>query len=359
MKKIDYKSFWEENKKCLELGSDIPRVPVHIHLNGDWICDFMNLDCNRYYTDYQYQQEMRMRCGEITEKEMGYKTVPEIDFGVIMDASVYGGAMMCADKATPVLTHVVNEPGDIDVLVEKMQKVNLLEAGLIPEYLEWRERIIKDYGIHLRAGSCLKGCATMMGQIMGITNFLTWIVTEPEQIKKLIDCWYDMSVRYLRVLRKVTGNNSTKKFSFASDVAGMLSPDLYREFIKEKERLIYKEFAGGAESKRYYHADYRMMHLLPDLRDIGVNELNVDPYVDCNALCEAVPEATIYGQIPPTKVLLYGSPEEVKETVRLNIQQAGRAKKLIISPAGSINPGTSFDNLRAICEAAEEYGYIY
>lgn len=357
----DFQRFWEVNKICLTLDDNIPRLPVGIHLDGDWICDFMGADTTRYYSEYDYQQKTKLECGQVTFEAFGYKIEPGIDFGVIMDASIYGGEVICEQKATPVLRPVVNSPEEIDDLVLKMENADLLGCGLVPVYLQWMERIEKDYGIKLPYGSGLKGCATMLGQICGITNFLTWIVTDPEQVARLISCWYKTSIRYIDLMRQATGfkPGDTSRFSFASDVAGMLSPQMYEQFIKKFEQQIYAKFAGGENDTRHYHADYHMLHLLGHLQDIGVNEVNIDPYIEPKDILAVMPNTVIVGQIPPTSVLLYGTPEQIRGCVKRDIEQAGQTKNLIVSTAGSINPGTSFENLIAICEAVEEYGYIY
>lgn len=357
---VDMKQFWEMNEKCKNLQENVPRVPVSIHLDGDWICEYLQLDNAKYYSDFEYQQEQRLKCNEVTQKELAYTIHPAVDFGVIMDASIYGGKVNYESNATPTLRPVVNEPEEIDGLVEKMSKVNLLEQGLIPKYLEWREKIKTRYGIHLTYGGGMKGCATMLGQICGITNFLTWIMTAPEQIHKLVRCWLETSERYIRTIRKETGFPETQTgFSFASDVAGMLSPELYREFIMSAEKQLYEMFAPGTEDKRFYHADSHMLHHLDALKEIGVNEVNIDPYIEPKQILEKMPNVVVYGQIPPTKVLLYGTPEEVIECAKRDIEQAGPGKHLMLCTAGSINPGTSFENLRAMCYAVEQYGYIY
>ena len=114
-------------------------------------------------------------------------------------------------------THLVNDPDEIDSFVEKMRRVDVLDQGLIPKYLEWREKIKARYGIDLKYGDGIKGCATMMGQICGITNFLTWIITDPEEMRKLIGCWLETSKRYLKKMREVTGFPKDRHgFSFAS-----------------------------------------------------------------------------------------------------------------------------------------------
>ena len=357
---LDMVKFWETNEKCMNLAGDIPRVPVSIYLNGDWICEFLKLDQVLYYSDYHYQQENRLRCSQITEKELGYRIMPGIDFSVIMDASVYGGEIIYQPNAPPTLQPVVNDPEEIDVLVKRMEKVDLLEQGLIPQYLQWREKIKKDYGIELTYGDEIKGCATILGQICGITNFLTWIVTHPEQIRKLIACWLETSKRYLYAMRQATNFPSDRTgFSIFSDLTGMLSPQMYREFIMEAEKELFNLFAPNPNDKRFYHADYHMIHHLDTFREMGINAVNIDPYVEPRQILAKLPNAVIYGQIPPTKVLLYGTPEEVVACAKRDIEQAGPGKHLILSPAGSINPGTTFENLKALCYAAEKYGYIY
>ncbi len=357
---IDMKNFWEVNRKCTDLSGKIPRVPVSIHLDGDWICDFLKLDNARYYSDFEYQQEQRLRCSEITKKELDYTIYPAVDFGVVMDASVYGGQVNYESKATPTLRPVVNEPEEIDYLIEKMNKVDILEQGLVPKYLEWRERIRMRYGIELSYGNSLKGCATMLGQVCGITNFLTWIMTDPEQIQKLADCWLEITKKYISALRKATGfDESCPGFSFYSDVAGMLSPQLYIDFMMEREKSIYDLYASDSQDTRFYHADSHMLHHLDTLREMGVNQVNVDPYIDPSQILQKMPDVIVFGQIPPTKVLLYGTPDEVVECARRDILQAGAGKHLILCTAGSINPGTAFENLRAMFYAAEKFGYIY
>jgi uroporphyrinogen-III decarboxylase len=363
MSSKDLRNFWIENNKALQAGNLATQVPVDLPLPGDWVCVLMEADMEKYYREYQYQQDIRRRCNELTLEELGCPVDPAVDFGVIMDASIYGGKVHYESNATPTLVPVVQEPEEIDALVDEMDSLDdsaLLERGLIPLMMEWRSLIKQDYGVDLSYGTSMKGCATMMGQICGLTNFLTWILTDPEPISRLCDCWGRTSQRYVKALRTATGTpESQRGFSFQSDVAGMLSNDMYTEFIKKHEEAMYLIFAPQKADLRYFHADYHMKHLLPSFREMGVNAVNIDPYIDCNAILEILPDCVIYGQIPPTSVLLYGSKEDVAACVRRDIDQAGPGHHLIISTAGSINPGTGFEQLRTIIETAVQYGKIY
>ncbi len=357
---LDMKNFWETNNRCLDLNADIPRVPVSINLDGDWICDHLKLNNAKYYSDFDYQQEQRLRCSEMTQKEIAYTIYPAVDFGVVMDSSVYGGAVNYESNATPTLRPVINDPSEIEDFVEKMSKVDVLEQGLIPKYLEWRQKIKARYGIEQNYGGGMKGCATMLGQLCSITNFLTWIATDPDEIHKLVKCWLETSKRYIAAIRKATGYPENRKgFHFASDVAGMLSPGMYREFIMDSEKELYDLYSPDPSDPRFYHSDSHMKHHLDTLRDMGVNQVNIDPYIDSKQILEKMPDAVVFGQIPPLKILLYGKPEEVIENAKRDIEQAGPGKHLVLCTAGSINPGTTFENLKALCYAVEKYGYIF
>jgi len=371
---MDFLEFWKVNDECMRLKSTIPRVPASIYFYGDWICGQLKLDNVKYYSDFNYQQENRLKCSEITYREIGYSIYPDVDFGVVMDASIYGGKINYESDATPTLNPVIRDVNEIDTLIEKMNTVDIIKQGLVPKYLEWRSKIKSRYGINLVYGGSMKGCGTMLGQLCGITNFLTWIVTNPNEIRKLISCWLEISKKYIFLLRKETGYlesetgflrketgypESETGFSFYSDITGLISPTMYRDFIMQAEKELYDLFAPNSGDKRFYHADSHMLHQLELLREIGVNSVNIDPYIEPADILEKMKEVVVFGQIPPMEVLLNGRPENVIECVKRDIGQAGPSRHLVVSTVGSINPGTPFDNLKAMFYAIEKFGYIY
>jgi uroporphyrinogen decarboxylase len=91
------------------------------------------------------------------------------------------------------------------------------------------------------------------------------------------------------------------------------------------------------------------------LRELGVNGINPDPDTDPALIRHALPRAIIYGCVPPL-ILKDGTPEQVMEAARRSIELAGEGGGLVLTTAGSINTGTPYTNLRALCSAAEQYG---
>ncbi|HOR01568.1 MAG TPA: hypothetical protein PLJ35_22365, partial [Anaerolineae bacterium] len=58
----------------------------------------------------------------------------------------------------------------------------------------------------------------------------------------------------------------------------------------------------------------------------------------------------------PPLLLRDGQPDEIMAAARRTIERAGEGGGLVLTAAGSINMGTSYANLQALCQAAERYG---
>ena len=63
---------------------------------------------------------------------------------------------------------------------------------------------------------------------------------------------------------------------------------------------------------------------------------------------------TILGNLPPRDVLAKGSPDDVRAAVKRLLEQTPDRSRLILSCAGGMPPGVSTENIRAFCEAAQE-----
>ena len=91
---------------------------------------------------------------------------------------------------------------------------------------------------------------------------------------------------------------------------------------------------------------------------VGVNgshPLDLDYWVEFN---KKYPELLIAGaSIYVNNEIVSGTPEDVKNRVKENIVKLGHTNKLMIVPTCSAMWGSSMNNLMAVKEAVEEYGY--
>ena len=75
-------------------------LSVHAPLDGDWICERYSLPMDRFYTDYDFQQETRTRARAEVHRELGLHLVRQygVNQGVITNASLFGGHVRYHDN---------------------------------------------------------------------------------------------------------------------------------------------------------------------------------------------------------------------------------------------------------------------
>jgi len=347
-----------ENSLCLGLimaGMRPPRTPVVFTLDGDWICQFLDVSFSEYYSDFDFQYECRRKASDASREALGVGVPMVPDFGNVLDASIYGGKVLYPDNAPPSMEPAISSPGDVPRLVEKMRtERDVLSLGLVPEMLDWRDRLKKLTGKPVPVGFAVKGPATIAGHICGMTELMMYLTSHPEEMLELIKCIGRTTIRYVRALRRRAGLPGVT-LMMANDMAGLVSPQMYEKFFKPVEKRIFNALCPLKQA-RFYHADSRMNHQLEHLRDLDIGIVNFGPSLTVKEIREKMPDSIIAGHITPIEVLAKGTPEQVIEEGVQNIADAVDAGgRIILTAAGSVNPGTPFENLKAMMEAPLEY----
>ena len=68
-----------------------------------------------------------------------------------------------------------------------------------------------------------------------------------------------------------------------------------------------------------------------------------------------MPRTVIHGQLPPF-TFSRGTPEEIYLAVRRDIEAVGADGGLVVTTAGSVNPGSKLEGLRAVMYAIQQHG---
>jgi len=138
----------------------------------------------------------------------------------------------------------------------------------------------------------------------------------------------------------------------------LMSPKHYDEFIGpyHKEICARVHERGGKIAK---HTDGNFTSLIPGLLAAGFDGIHpIQP--QCMDIGEIKQEwgkkACILGNIDCSFLLVFGTPEEVRENVRETIEAAAPGGGYIISSSNSIHPGVKPENYLAMVKAAREFG---
>jgi len=332
-----------------------PHVPVLVELGEDWIVDRTGADYRRYILDFGYQVSVREACGKLLLDDIGFRLKPKVDTSSLLHGSVYGNPIRYPEGSTPWLDHIVRSADDVRKLITDMEQADLASAGLVTEFVRRYTALGRPYAHRiLHDVTSVHGPGTILGFLFGINEFALFLYDEPDLVKELLDLVGRVTVEYSRTVRRLTGGPAAGVGIF-DDVGGLVSPEHFREFFLPVYRRIYSELAPSPEDDRFLHNDARVEHLLPMFRELGVNGINPDPAVSPATIRRELPGAVIYGCVPPL-LLKEGSPNEVYEAAKASIDAAGRDGGLVLTTAGSVNMGTPYENLAALCYAARSYG---
>lgn len=366
-----WRAFWTENDRILygdadpALGDARPvrpafsaarsRVPILVELGEDWIIDRMGADYRRYIQDFDYQQQVRDACAAVLMDDIGLHLKAKVDSSSLLHGSVYGMTIEYPSDSTPWLNHLIHGPEDITRLIEAMERADLSQAGLVPWYVASYRALKRPYRWRiLHDSTSVHGPGTILGFLFGINDMMLAMHDYPDLVRDLLATIAEVTVRYSRTVRELTGAPVTGVGVF-DDVGGLVSPGYFRRFFLPVYEKLYGELAPGPEDDRFLHNDAKVSHLLDFFRDLGVNGINPDPETDPAEIRRKLPHAIIYGCVPPL-LLRDGTPDQIAHAARRSITLAGEGGGLVLTTAGSINMGTPYANLRALAEAAEQYG---
>jgi len=141
--------------------------------------------------------------------------------------------------------------------------------------------------------------------------------------------------------------------------APMMNPDLWRRWIKPRfARVLAEAREIKPDILVWYHSCGYILPFIEDLLEIGVDVLNpIQP--ECMDLAEIHKQyggrVSYWSTIGTQKVLPFGTPEEVRATVRRNIDNCGKDGGIVIGPTHMVEPEVPWENLEAMRLAAKEY----
>ncbi|MEN6312812.1 MAG: uroporphyrinogen decarboxylase family protein [Clostridiaceae bacterium] len=358
---FDIKEFWRENETCLEpFSTNKPRVPISFWLDDHFLLEEMSLPSTvRYFSDFDYRREMNNLCNDKVEKVLAKRFYSEdkieapspVRFEVIM-----GARWRLTEGGTPWLDSAVENIEDVKKIIDRAVKVDMKKEAFPEGWQESKDRYEKLSGRKLKlGGDGSRGPATMATSILGTTNTCLFIMDEPDIMMEFFSLLADKLVEYHRVLMEDTSNSRDGGYSLADDNCYLFPPNAYLKFCAPVLAKLFKEFAPLPKHCRHQHSDSNMGHLMGILNDLGVNCVNFGPELHPSDIRKAMPKAVIHGQMPPF-TLRNGTPVDIINTVRRDIEAVGQDGGLVECPAGSVAGGTPLENLRIYMWAVHTYG---
>ena len=187
--------------------------------------------------------------------------------------------------------------------------------------------------------------------LAGVSETLLNLMMEPDLVRILIDKTTATAKEFARAQVEA----GCGIIGMGDAICSQISGEQYREFVKEKHLEIADYIHSlGAAVKIHICGD--ITHLLPDLRDVNPDILDLDWMVDMeNAYGVLGNEIIRCGNLDPVRVIERQSKEELAAEVR-ELCMKEKGKRFILSGGCEITVNTPAENLSIMRETASEQG---
>ncbi|HXG24977.1 MAG TPA: uroporphyrinogen decarboxylase family protein [Chthonomonadales bacterium] len=147
----------------------------------------------------------------------------------------------------------------------------------------------------------------------------------------------------------------------ASQRGMLMSVSMWRRWLKPRlARVIAAARTVRPDILIFYHSDGNVTEIVPDLIEIGVDILNPvqSECMDVVTLKRLYGDhLSFWGTIGTQTTLPFGTPEDVRREVKTRVETVGVGGGLLLAPTHMIEPDVPWENVVALVEAVEEFGY--
>jgi len=222
-----------------------------------------------------------------------------------------------------------------------------------------------------------KGRATVMGGICagllemglwlrGFENFFADLVSNPDIAGKILDRILETKLRYWD---KVLGElGDLIDVTMEGDDLGiqqslMVSPKIYRDQIKPRQKELFGFIRSKAPVFTFFHTCGSVVDIIPDLIEIGVDILNPIQVsaagMDTRRLKKEYGKDLVFwgGGVDTQAILPFGSPEAVRAEVKHRIEDLKPGGGFVFNTVHNIQADVPPENILAMWETLQLYGY--
>ena len=324
-------------------GEPIERPLIGFIIDSPWLPNWFGISILDYFTNEELWFQANRKAIE---------TFPEVmflpgfwsEFGMCTEPSAFGAKCVFYENEFPFAEKVIREVGQIDELAAPNPKTD----GLLPFMLKRLRSCqpgIEELGHKIRF-SVSRGPLNIASFLMGTTEFLMALKTEPDRVHKLLAVITAFLNKWHALQRDTFP--TVEGIFILDDIVGFIGEEDFKEF-----GLPYlKELYAAEAAVKFFHNDAECAKSIRYYAEIGINLYNPGVFntlTELRVMCGN--RLTILGNVQPRDVLAKGSTAEVQSVVRRLLAEAGEGSRLILSCAGGMPPGVSTENLRAFAQA--------
>jgi uroporphyrinogen decarboxylase len=326
--------------KSVVRGEPQRRLPVGFIIDSPWLPQWAGHTILDYFTDERIFLKDNLKA---------IRTFPQAiflpgfwsEYGMCTEPSAFGAVSEWEENEFPFARKVLHSPQDVEFLDVPDPR----RHGLLPFVIKRLQHLqpdIESAGHKIRF-AVARGPLNIASFLMGTTEFMTAIRTDPERMQQLLTIITDFLVNWIAYQRKCFP--SIDGIMLLDDIVGFIGR---RDF--ETFGLPYLQRAFAADvSVKFFHNDAPCKECASLLPDAGVNLLNFGvqhTLTDMRMWTEN--KVALLGNIPPRDVLAMGAPDDVARSVTEMLNACHDRTRLMVSCGGGMAPGTPTENIEAL-----------
>lgn len=337
---------WNELKAVV--GGDIlDPLPVGFIIDSPWLPNWSGISILDYFSSDEKWLDTNLKA---------ISTFPEVmflpgfwsEYGMCSEPSAFGARTSFPENEFP---HAFPNITSVDQIMQ-LNVPDPVKDGLGPfiiNRLKLNQPHIEEAGHKIRF-SVSRGPLNIASYLMGATEFLLAMMTNPEEVHQLLRKITDYLNGFLTHQKNLFP--SIDGILMLDDIIGFISEDQFVEFGLP----YFKELYDRELSIKFLHNDANCMESVKYLPEMGVNLFNMGFDTDLNLLKELTGNSvTMLGNIPPRDVLAQGSREDVKVSVHSMLEGLEDKSRVVFSCGGGMPPGVSSENIATFINTVQSY----
>lgn len=335
---------WEKLLAVLA-GDVVDPLPVGFIIDSPWLPGWAGQTVLDYYSSDRVWLDANLKAT---------RTFPDVmflpgfwsEYGMCTEPSAFGTKCRWEENALPYADKIIRSIDDI----ASIERPDPRTDGLLPFVLRRLKLLqpqIEEAGHRIRF-AVARGPLNIATFLMGTTEFLMALRTDPEPIQKLLTLITDFSVDWLRLQKECFP--SIEGVFMLDDIVGFLGD---ADFKESALPYLKQVFSCLDVSVRFFHNDAQGLVCAPYLAEIGVNLFNFAFEHSLGEMRQRAGDSvTLLGNIPPRDVLAQGTPEDVIACVKAALEPLDDRRRIILSCGGGMPPEVPTQNIQAFLHAA-------
>lgn len=328
-------------------GEKVKPPPIGFIIDSPWLPKWYGVSILDYFSNDNIWLDANLKA---------IKEFPDViflpgfwsEYGMCTEPSAFGTKCSFPSNEFPNPHKKLNSIEEIEDLAVPDPETD----GLLPfmlNRLKLNRSKIENAGHRIKF-SVSRGPLNIAGFLMGMTEFLLSIKTEPEKAHNLLK----KITEYLKKWHKLQRESfpTIDGIFILDDIIGFIGEEDFKNFGLP----YFKELFAPDVAVRFLHNDSTYESSIDHLPEMGVNLFNMGFETDLNELKRRTNnKVTMLGNIPPRDVLAAGSPKDVKEATIELTNSLEDTQGIIFSCGGGMPPNTPSKNINSFIKTVKEY----